>query len=324
MSRSDGTDDHLPSYDELPPADGGARSGWGLFGDTDSVGLMNLQTPARVAAAAREVRTGEVFALNARLDAVDPPMFHRGTPRHRVIALPNGAAHDDVIDNFYPQASSQWDTLAHVGFDRDVFYNGATAEDVQRLGRNTIDHWARRGIVGRAVLLDVAGVLADAGETVDPAGDRAVTVAELEAARQRAGVDFQPGDVLLLHTGFLAWYLGQEPSVRRDLAQTPTSIGLAHGEEMARYLWNSHACAVAADNPALEVWPPDFRRSAWPFGMLHRLLLGQFGMAIGELWWLHDLAAACRADGRYTALLTSAPLNMPGGIGSPPNAIAIR
>jgi kynurenine formamidase len=323
MPQPDRGEDHLPSYDDLPSTGGGAHSAWGLFGDTDSVGLMNLQTPARVAAAAREVRTGEVFALNAPLDAVDPPMFRRGNPRHKVIASPTGS-HDDVIDNFYPQASSQWDTLAHVGFDRDVFYNGATAEDVQRHGRNTIDHWARRGIVGRAVLLDVAGVLADAGETVDPSVSRAVSVAEVEAARQRAGVDFEPGDILLLHTGFLSWYLGQDLAVRRAMSQTPTSIGLAHGEDMARYLWNSHACAVAADNAALEVWPPDAQRSAWPFGMLHRLLLGQFGMAIGELWWLHDLAAACRADGRYTALLTSAPLNVPGGIGSPPNAIAIR
>jgi kynurenine formamidase len=317
--------DHLPRYDELPATDGGARSAWGLFGPDDSVGLMNLLAPARVAAAASEVRTGEVFALNAPLDAVDPPLFRRGSPRHTVFASSSGAGHDDIIDNFYPQASSQWDSLGHVGFDQDVYYNGASGEDVRDRGRNTIDHWARRGIVARAVLLDVAGVLADAGETVDPGASRAITVAELEAARERAGVEFRPGDVLLLHTGFLAWYLRQEPAVRRDMATgTLRSIGVEHSEDMARYLWDSHACAVAADNPAVEVWPPDADRSAWPFGFLHRMLIGQFGLAIGELWWLHDLAAACRADGRHTALLTSAPLHVIGGIGSPPNAVAVR
>jgi kynurenine formamidase len=320
----DDSAERLPRYDELPAAAGGARSGWGLFGEDDSAGLMNLLTPARVAAAATEVRTGEVFALGAPLDAIEPPMFRRGSPRHTVIVSPTGSGHDDLMDNFYPQASSQWDSLAHVGFDRDVFYNGATAEDIQVRGRNTIDHWARRGIVGRAVLLDVAAVLADAGETVDPGASRAITVDELEAARQRAGVEFQPGDILLLHTGFLAWYLGRTPAEKRTLATATTSIGIAHDEDMARYLWDSHACAIAADNPALEVWPPDGDQAAWPFGFLHRLILGQFGMAIGELWWLHDLAASCRADGRYTALLTSAPLNVPGGIGSPPNAVAIK
>jgi kynurenine formamidase len=317
--------DHLPRYDELPAVEGGARSGWGLFGADDSVGLMNLLTPERVAVAAREVRTGEVFALGAALDAVDPPMFRRGSPRHTVLVSPSGAGHDDIIDNFYPQASSQWDSLAHVGFDQDVFYNGASGEDIRDRGRNTVDHWARRGIVARAVLLDVAGVLAETGETVDPGVSRAITVAELEAARHRAGVEFRPGDVLLVHTGFLDWYLRREPAAKRAMATgVLTSIGIAHGEDMARYLWDSHACAVAADNPALEVWPPDAERSGWPFGFLHRMLLGQFGMAIGELWWLHDLAASCRADGRYTALLTSAPLHVTGGIGSPPNAVAVK
>ena len=36
--------DGLPRYDELPAAAQGGRSGWGLFGADDSVGLLNLQT----------------------------------------------------------------------------------------------------------------------------------------------------------------------------------------------------------------------------------------------------------------------------------------
>jgi hypothetical protein len=47
-------------------------------------------------------------------------------------------------------------------------------------------------------------------------------------------------------------------------------------------------------------------------------------MALGELWWTEDLAADCAADGVYECLLTSAPLNSPGGIGSPANALALK
>jgi len=311
-------DDALPRYDDLPAAPGGARSAWGLFGAEDDSGLMNLQTPERVAAAAQEVRTGEVFPLGAPIDLVDPPMFRRGAPRHTVMAV-SASGFDDVIDDFYPQASSQWDALAHVGFDDGVFYNGATPEDIRERGRNTIGHWARRGIAGRAVLLDVAAVIGD----VDPGTSRAITADELEAARERAGVTYRPGDVLLLHTGYLAWYAGQDAAARKAIAHGELrTIGIAHGEEMARYLWDSHVSAIAADNPAAEVWPPD--HAAWPFGYLHRMLIGQFGMAIGELWWLHDLAMSCRADGRYTAFLTSAPLYVRGGVGSPPGALAIK
>ena len=54
------------------------------------------------------------------------------------------------------------------------------------------------------------------------------------------------------------------------------------------------------------------------------MLIGQFGMALGELWWLADLARDCAADGVYEMFLASAPLNAPGGIGSPANAVAIK
>jgi len=39
---------------------------------------------------------------------------------------------------------------------------------------------------------------------------------------------------------------------------------------------------------------------------------------------LDRLAEACRADGRWTFFFVAAPLNLPGGIGSPGNAVAIR
>jgi kynurenine formamidase len=93
---------------------------------------------------------------------------------------------------------------------------------------------------------------------------------------------------------------------------------------MARYLWDAHVAAVVADNPSVEVWPYDASDAAFPFGFLHRVLIGQFGMALGELWWLDDLALACRRDGRYEVFLTAAPLNVPGGVGSPANALAFK
>ncbi len=57
---------------------------------------------------------------------------------------------------------------------------------------------------------------------------------------------------------------------------------------------------------------------------LHFHMLAFFGMPIGEMWNLEALAEDCAADGRYDFFLTSAPLNVPGGVGSPPNALAIK
>jgi hypothetical protein len=59
-------------------------------------------------------------------------------------------------------------------------------------------------------------------------------------------------------------------------------------------------------------------------GMLHRPLIALLGMAMGELWKLDELAAHCARDGHWDFFLTCEPLNLVGGVGSPPNAIAIK
>jgi kynurenine formamidase len=93
---------------------------------------------------------------------------------------------------------------------------------------------------------------------------------------------------------------------------------------MCEYLWNSHAAAIASDTFAVEAFPADRSAQTHPFGFLHNMLIGQLGMALGELWWLADLAHDCAADGIYEMFLVSAPMNAPGGIGSPANAVAIK
>ena len=309
----------LPRYRDLPLLANGVRSGWGVFGPDDSVGLMNLVTAESAAHAATLVRRGAVFPLDLPLDAIDPPFFQRGRARHRVLERRPGFGLDDVIDNYFPQAGSQWDSLGHVPWERNTFYNGATSAEVIAGQRNTIDHWARRGIVARGVLLDVADAVAAAGG----AGESTpVTVGMLEAARAAAGLEFRSGDILLVRTGFLRWYGEQDAETRERQALRVgiTTPGLEHSEAMVEYLWDAHVAGVASDTAGLEVFPTE----DGPFGGLHPILIGQFGMALGELWSLDALAADCAADGVFEFMLVSAPLNVPGGIGSPANATAIK
>jgi hypothetical protein len=47
-------------------------------------------------------------------------------------------------------------------------------------------------------------------------------------------------------------------------------------------------------------------------------------MPLGELWDLSRLAVDCERDGRYEFFLTSAPLRVSGGVGSPPNVLALK
>jgi kynurenine formamidase len=315
----------LPDYDDLPPAADGGRSGWGVFGEGDQLGLVNLLTPERAAAAARLVRRGVSFPLDVPLGTFDPPLnANRGNPRHHVIAQPGGIGFDDVWDNLYPQAASQWDSLAHIGYSREVYYNGASAADITAGRRNTIDRWAEHGMTGRGVLLDMPAAMRALDRPYDPGSTVEFGPDELETARKIAGLEYQPGDILLLHTGFTGWYTDQPAAVRKRLPRDLHAPGLEHTEAVCRYLWNSHAAAIASDTFAVEAWPADTSPQAAPFGFIHQMLIGSFGMALGELWWLRGLAADCAADGVYEGLLVSAPTRAPGGIASAPNAVFLK
>lgn len=319
----------LPRYRDLPCTPGQPpKTAWGLFGPNDDVGMFNLQTPEVVVAAARLVRKGAVFALNWEQEKPSPPLFGRGRFRHTVFRdFPIGHHGDDVLDNFFTQASSQWDGLTHVGDFEHGYWGGVTNEHLRRSGdksRLGIDHWARRGIAGRAVVLDVARYLAREGRPLDCGASAAITVEDLEGTRRAEGVELAPGDVWLIHTGWIAWYERQGPDVRQALAviRDLRLPGLECSEAMAEWIFDHHPAALCSDNPALEAWPPpDFLA---PEGFLHHWLIGRFGMAIGEMFQTTHLAADCAADGVYEGLFVSAPLNVQGGTGSPPNALVLK
>jgi hypothetical protein len=46
-------------------------------------------------------------------------------------------------------------------------------------------------------------------------------------------------------------------------------------------------------------------------------------LSLGEIFDLEALSKICQELNRYSFFLTSMPLNMPGGVSSPPNAMAI-
>lgn len=316
----------LPTYDQLPVKEGApAGSAWGVFGDGDEVGCLNLITAEKTATAARLVRKGAVFSLNLRIDEPSPPMYGRGAVKHTL--LEHDVGRDDYLDSFYPQASSQWDGLRHIRHPRDGFYNGVRDDEIVPGdgGKLGIENVARKGIATRGVLVDIERHTRERGEPLDMQSTRFITRSDVESCLKAQGVAVEAGDIMLVRTGWLRWYLEEATQAeRRKVADGHVSgelafPGLGPAGEISVYLWDLRVAAVAADNPALDAWPPG-REHGW----LHYSLIPYFGMMIGELWYLDELASDCAEDGVYEFLLTSAPLNVPGGVGSPPNALAIK
>jgi len=315
----------LPSYNELPIRAGAPQgAAWGVFGDDDEVGTINLMTPDRVVAAASSIRSGKVFALNLPINIPDPPLFTRGKHTHTVKIFPNlEFVLDDYLDNFYPQASSQWDALAHVKHPVFGAYNGIP--DAQITGRGGmrlgIDNLARRGIAGRGVLADVARYYDRIGKSIDFTTAESIPLADVQATLEESDVTLQPGDVLLIRIGWTKFYMSASDEIKAELARETVVPGIEGSDRTARWLWDNHLAAVASDSPALEALP---KAAGNEMEFLHFHMLAFFGMPIGEMWNLEGLAEDCAADGRYDFFITSAPLNVPGGVGSPPNALAIK
>jgi hypothetical protein len=307
----------LPQYSDLPVRAGApAGSSWGVWGDADRLGALNLLTPERVVAAAREVRTGDAFRLDLALDAIDPPLFGRAPFTHTVLGDDDGPGHDDLLD-MNTQSSTQWDGFRHVRHREHGWYGGAPE------GAHGMHFWASRGLAGRAVLVDVARHMASEGRPLRPDAPDPIEPDDLLAVLESQGTEVEVGDVLLIRTGWLAWYRGLDATARAALGGGLATPGLRACPEMAALLWDLHVAAVAADNPALEVWPP-VREAGQPGIWLHPDLLPLLGIPIVELFDLEALAEACAADGRWSCFFTTAPLHVRHGVASPPGITAIR
>jgi kynurenine formamidase len=300
-----------PNYDDLATVgDRSERCSWGLWGENDRLGALNLLTAERAVRGAACVRTGRTFRLDLALDEIDPPLYGRQPLRHVVLG---DSGHDDVVE-INTQTSTQWDGFRHVRHPEFGFYGGVDDAD------HGIDHWASR-IVGRAVLADVARWREAQGRPVDPPSGEQIGAEELEATLDAQGVAVEAGDVLLIRTGWVSWYRGLDSDGREALPRSLRVAGLAPTEDTLRLLWNLHVAAVAADNPSLEAWPA---KSWTPEHAIHFQLLCLLGIPIGEMFDLDALAEECAADGRYDALITSAPLIVPSGVASPPGAMCVK
>ena len=122
------TDTVVPNFKDL-----GARlSNWGRWGGDDELGTLNFVTPECRVAAAALVRSGRTFDLGMAIDS-------EGVMKHGAIAgrfdaihlmlrnqgeeiRPGGVSFADDMVVMALQSSTQWDSLAHVGYD-GLLYN---------------------------------------------------------------------------------------------------------------------------------------------------------------------------------------------------------
>ena len=114
------------------------------------------------------------------------------------------------------------------------------------------------------------------------------------------------------------------PATPTRASCSPTGSYLdAHDESLLEWIADSQISALVADNYAVEgLLGKDQDPSRHSFLPIHHLCLFKLGVPLGELWYLHELAAWLREHDRSRFLLTAPPLRLPGIVGSPLTPIA--
>jgi hypothetical protein len=246
---------------------------------------------------------------------------------------------DDVV-TLSLQYSTQWDSLAHVGaeFDADgdgveeaVYYNGYRAgtdlvgphDDAagDGIGHRSfarhlgLEHMAAHGVQGRGVLVDL--------ERHFGRDFRGVRLDDLLGVMAADDVVVEPGDMLLLHTGFATQILEWGGDPDPDRIFRICSWLDSRDQALLDWIAESRISALVADNYAVEgMLGKDRHPHRHSFLPIHHLCLFELGVPLGEMWYLHELAMWLREHGRSRFLLTAPPLRLPGIVGSPLTPVA--
>src|SRR4051794_30667938 len=290
-------------------------STWHRWGPEDQRGALNLLTPDRVAAAAREVRAGRTVSMGLPIEPVasednpHPPLHHMTMAAD--VPVETGSvrfATDFLGMNVHGDAHTHVDALCHVVY-RERLYNGIPRRVVTSAGAGALAvEVASTGIVGRGVLLDIPA--ARGTSWLEP-GDH-VTADDLLHAEQAQGVRVGAGDILCVRVGHRE---------RRNRLGPWDVANLRAGlhPTVARFLAERDVAALGSDGNN-DSAPSAVASVPFP---VHVLTVNAMGLHLLDYLQLEELTAACTELGRWSFLCTIAPLRLSDATGSPVNPIAV-
>ena len=278
---------------------------WGRWGEEDQQGTLNLITPEEIKKAATLVKNGKVYSLSMPLEADGPqfPMRHKTWKTTTMAEIEAGKGGADDVLTLHSHSGTHMDALCHFWYENQL-YNGYNArENVNSYGawRNGIENVP--AIVGRGILLDIAAWK----EVRNLALGEPISASDLEQCANSQGITPNPGDILLVHTGWM--HLFEEDRALYDKGEPGLDMSCIE------WLHKYDISAVGADNQGVEV-VEDFYQSDYAF---HLSAIRDLGIYLLENLKLHELAD----QKNYEFMFIAAPLKITTAVGSPINPVAI-
>ena len=285
------------------------------WGPADRRGALNHITPARVLAAASEVRLGRTAPLGAAietevtLDNPDPCVHQMTSPAgNQADRTGLSFATDRLAMNIHGNADSHIDALCHVIY-WGLLYNNVPAETITPAGASELSiNMARNGIVGRGVLLDIPRL---SGRPWLEPGEH-VTADDLTRAEAAQKVAVGEGDLLFVRVG--------HRNRRTALGPWDAAGARAGFHPTALEFMIERRVAVLGSDGNNDTAPSLVDGVEFP---VHVLAVNAIGLHLLDYLQFHDLVPLCEQAGRWSFLCMIAPLQLSRGTGSPVNPIAI-
>ena len=310
------------------PAHHQGPNNWGRWGPTDEVGRINLLGPEAVLAAASCIRTGKRFSLALPLCSPggDPCLPGRMPASHFMIQdegdyragvtepLEGGMKFTEDTLMLACHGTTHMDALGHAYADSRI-YNGYSADTTTGgLRRASIEALARNGVVGRAVLADIA---THEGVRNLPMHHQ-IKLEDILATLESEGIALRGGDILLLRTGVFRIFYDEGPKAFYEDFDEP---GATYEPALIDYLAEVDVAGFGTDTLCNEQAHSSTIPADFP---LHVALLRNLGITFHEALWLEDWAEDCKGDRQYDAFYVAGPLRLVRGSGAPMNPIVIK
>jgi len=280
------------------------------WGAADERGSGNHMKPASVLNAVKLIKTGEVIELAHVLGpgmAISPTRrFDMHAKRTFMNAGTNErGSNEEVVVSEIGQVGTQFDGFAHQTH-RNSWYNCFKVdENAARGGFSKLGIHNVGALITRGVLIDVAGF-----KGVDMLGDTyEITVEDLQGALRKQNMTLQPGDAVIINTGWGKLYGKDNP---RYMKSNP-GIGV----KAAEWLATQDPMLMGADNAPVEVSPNPDKQLSLP---VHQIALVVNGIHLLENLKLDELAA--KNVNEFAFMMQ--PLKIQGGTGSTVAPIAVR
>ncbi|WP_060892960.1 cyclase family protein [Streptomyces europaeiscabiei] len=285
---------------------------WGRWTPADR-GAVNRITPDHVRQASALVRSGTVVPMALPWNTVPGPDNAKPALHHMTelgdIEPPEPTCHKDFIAaDYHGKGVSHLDALSHIAY-RGQLYDGRDARgSVDAKGARFGAVAALGPLVTRGVLIDMPAVLGRAW--LEPG--TAVHADDVLAAEEALGVTIGEGDAVLLRSGHFRR--------RRELGPWNPDNASAGFHVDAMPLLAERGIALLGGDGDSDGRPSPVEGVSSP---VHALAITAMGVPLLDNLDLESLSAACAEAGRYAFMTVVAPLNVPGGTGSPVNPVAV-